>query len=798
MRALCLRYLRNDLRHHRGVTITLLAVLVLSAFLMASGTLVMERLSGSVGRLFEIARPPHLLQMHRGGYDPGALRAFAAEHPEIEDWLIEEMEGFDGQAIRWERPGSGERGDFSASMIDNLFVTRNDRFDLLLDRQDVAVRPADGEVYVPVAYEREFGLRVGDRLTVGLVGSGIEVRIAGFVRDAQMASSMSSATRFVVSQHDFDALGDAGGTPEIIVEYRLRDRSGIEGLQRAYEADPALPKNGQAVTEVMIRLVNMVSDGLVAAAFVFASLLLIAIALLNVRFVMRGTVEDEIHEIGAMRAIGLPHRTIMRLYLLRYGAMAFVACAVGGGLAGLTLGSLTSGIRENFAEAPVTAMTFLAPILALALLFLLTLGICARALRAVKRMDVVDALVRGTADPRRRAGRRVRRQRSVRRSALAPSHHTAINRRLALIDLRAERRQWALIPAVFLLTAVLLTLPINLLSTFESPHFVNNMGAPESDLRADVQFVPGAEGTVDEVRRKLQRSMESDHRITSVKAYAAVLAETPVEGEWESLRIEVGDYKDTSLAFLDGAAPRDGEIALSMLNSEKLGKRLGDWIALRREGVERWVRVSGVYQDVTSGGFTAKMQGEVSSGADRWVLFADVVDGTDPAEIAGQLDAAFPAASVIPMREYVRQTLSYVTDALRTASAVTLVLGLGSVTLVATLFLRLRIEKDRRKMGVLSAIGFSTTEIVRQLRMKMLIAVVSGIVLGVVLAATLGERLVGALISMTGLGVERLSFAPWPWLVYALIPVLLLTAGMAGALLLTRGLHGTDRSGWLR
>ena len=108
MTSLYLRFLRNDLRRNRGVTVTLLVVLVLGAFLMSSGALVMERLSGSVSRLFETAKPPHFLQMHKGDYDRAALERFAAGRPEIEAWQVEEMQGFDGQRMSWERPGMSE------------------------------------------------------------------------------------------------------------------------------------------------------------------------------------------------------------------------------------------------------------------------------------------------------------------------------------------------------------------------------------------------------------------------------------------------------------------------------------------------------------------------------------------------------------------------------------------------------------------------------------------------------------------------------------------------------------------
>ncbi|AXE39413.1 ABC transporter permease [Acidipropionibacterium virtanenii] len=795
---LYLRYIRNDLHRNRIVTLCLVAVLTLSAFLMAGGAIMMERLTGSVGQMFKVAKPPHFLQMHQGSLNRPALYAFYADHPEIEAWQVSEMIGFDGQQITWQRPGSDAGGDLSASLIDNLFVTQNKQFDHLLNADDDAIpHPAAGEIQAPVAYQRQFGLRTGDRLQVRTGPATTSFTITGFVRDAQMASSMASATRFLVSAADFRRLtASGGGIPESIVEYRLRDTSGISALQRAYEADLNLPKNGQAVTLVMIRLVNMVSDGLVAMAFVFASLLLIVIAMLNVRFLIRATLEDEIHEIATMRAIGLPARDISSLYLLRYTIMTLVACLVGGALAVPAVDAMAVSMRATFADPPLTWVSVAAPLVALALVFGIVISMCRATLRAVRRIDVVEALVHGG------TGSRSRRRRGVRASRLSDARPAHLWARLALADLRDERGQWVLLPVVFLLTTVLVTVPVNVLATFQSPRFVTYMGAPASDVRADIGST-GSEGSsqsgqsADSAHAALVSRLSADSRVSATRSYAQLLYQTPGEEGWETIRIEVGDYSATTMVFLSGTAPGPGQIALSTLNADKYGLSPGDTIPLRRDDRSRSLTVSGIYQDVTSGGYTAKMQGGVSSGADRWTVYIDALPGTDPVALARQYDAAVPSASVIPMREYVTQTFSYATDALRTASLVTLGLGLGASVLITALFLRLRLARSRTRLGALSAIGFSLRELRAQLWLKAAVAVAIGVAAGSLISATLAEPAVSALMSGLGTGITRLSLLPNPWISYLTYPLLLLAAGALATWITARAVRDEDRSRWL-
>ncbi|MEZ5085057.1 MAG: hypothetical protein R2722_01980 [Tessaracoccus sp.] len=140
-------------------------MLILSAFLIASGAMVMERLSGSVGRL-----PGHrqaaALPTDAQGRMTAALVGFAAGHPG--DRLLADRG--DGRIRRsgdlLQGPGTGERHDLAESMIDNLFVAQNADFDFLLDQNDDIPRPDGGEIYVPVASGQQFGIEGGRRPTL--------------------------------------------------------------------------------------------------------------------------------------------------------------------------------------------------------------------------------------------------------------------------------------------------------------------------------------------------------------------------------------------------------------------------------------------------------------------------------------------------------------------------------------------------------------------------------------------------------------------------------------------------------
>ena len=790
---MAMRYALGDLRRNKGVNIALAVLILLSAFLMVTGGMVMERLVGSMNQLFEAGKPPHFLQMHTGDYSADSLDRFAGQHPEIADRVVVRMLDYDSAALTWSRPSAGISGDMSGSLVENLFVTQNPRFDFLLDENSQVAHPETGTVYVPVAYQQRFGLQAGDVLGIRTTSGVRSLQIAGFVRDPQMASSMSTATRFLVSDADFAALSEAGGgSPEIIAEYRLVDPGQAQAFQTAYAADPGLPKNGPAVTFVMIQMINAISDGIVAVVLVLASLLLIAIALLSLRFVIRGTLEDEVHQIGAMKAIGLPDATISGLFLVKYRLMTAVSCLLGGAAAVGATFLLTQTIQVNYARAPIGGMSLVVPVVALLVVYATVMGLCRGVLRGVGRAQVVNALVHGSMLGDTAMVRRSRKlARRAHRVSLDRLKGRGMNWWLVLLDLRTQAASWVLIPVVFFLATVQVTLPLNLLTTFESPQFITYLGAPEYDLRIDVKGE-----NADAEREAMLAAMSEDSRLRDGIVYANVIRQVQGPDGWETMRLEAGDYSGSTVEFLEGTGPRSGEVALSVLNARKLGVRPGQPISMQADGQPVTLTVSGVYQDATSGGYTAKLGGKVTSGAVSYIFYADVGPGVDVDAVASDYAQRFPSSTVFPMARYASQTLSYVTGALRGAALVSCVMGIGVATLITVLFLRLRLTRDRRQHGVLSALGFSGRELAAQLLAKTLLCVVAGALAGVLFTVTAGERLAGAAISAAGMGITQLAFVPSP-LVWVLCPLVLVACGGAVALLMSRVLLRADKSSWL-
>lgn len=261
------KMLVKEFSKNKIVNVVLLLFIVMSAFLISSGTMVVIQLVNSLDAIFEVAKPPHFLQMHSGEMNQETVDQFSRKVAYVDAQETVEMLNIEASNI-WFQCKEGNHWNAVSlldNMMDNGFVVQNKSFDYLVDLNNQIVHLTDGEIGVPVSYMDTYELSIGDKVTIRDGSFKQEFKIVCFVRDAQMASSMASSIRFLVSKSDHEALKKSTGSSEYIIEYRFKNESDANQFQKLYQAqNPAMPNNGPAITYPLIKLLNGISGGLLA------------------------------------------------------------------------------------------------------------------------------------------------------------------------------------------------------------------------------------------------------------------------------------------------------------------------------------------------------------------------------------------------------------------------------------------------------------------------------------------------------------------------------------------------------
>jgi len=731
----------------------------------------------SISALYETAQPPHFLQMHKGEIDEQQIDRFMAENELVTDNQTVTMIGIFGENLTVVGAGAGtdEKASYSLSdlRLDIGLVKQNATKDLLLDSHHKKVVLNAGEIGMPVILKGMYEMNIGDRVILTANGIRKEFVIKEFVLDAQMNSTMASSTRVLLNDADFDELHGKVGEFEYLIEAYLHDKSNASAFQTAYE-NSGLPINGQAVTYTIIFLLSALTDIVTVFVLILASLLLIIVAFICVKFTIMAALEEEVREIGTMKAIGLPFADIRDLYLNKYRVLALIGVISGYILTLLSSNVITRHISTTFGEVSLSPLAIILSILVAGLVYLLIKHYCRKTLKKIKKLSVVDALI---------SGKGFEKNTGAIKDGLHKSKRLPVNWLVGTREVFHKFKNWIVVFAIMLIAAMMIMVPVNLLNTFEAPEFITYMGSSLEDILIEVENGANLETNYDHVKRLL----DGDDAIANYHEYRTVRAQTPdAAGNLMNIDIDAGTYAGNELQYLTGQAPQgDNELAISLINAEELGIEAGITIELffndheyvdRDYGQAQQFIVSGVYQDVTSGGKTAKSKNDfMGLAAHEYSFSVDLKESADAKNKADEWARTLgTGVTVDPMAEFIDQTLGGVSRQLRTIVGAVGIMGACLAILITVLFLKLRLAKDLSEIAVLKAIGFSVQDLNQQYLIKIGLAALLGILAGTAATDLLGEKIVNAATGMAGLGIKRVDLITNPVMSYIVFPLLLI------------------------
>ncbi len=748
------RAIRNDVLSSKAITLTTMLFVAAAAMLVALAAILIVNLSGAIDTLMMRAKTPHFMQMHVGALDRERLTAFAGQNQAVATFQVIEFLNIDNTQIVF------AGGSLAGSVQDNGVSVQSEQFDYLLDLDGNIIQVSDGEIYVPIAYMQDGAARVGDTLTV----AGKAFTIAGPLRDSQMQPLLSSSKRFLVSPNDFAEI-KAFGSVEYLIEFRLQDLATLGAFETAYTA-AGLEANGPTVTYPLFRMLNGLSDGLMIAVILLVSVLVIGIAFLCIRFTLLAKIEEDYREIGVMKAIGLRVSDIKKIYLAKYTAMAGVGSLLGFGLSLLFRDALLANIILYMGESGNASLGPLLGSLGVLLVFLAILAYVNSMLNSFRKISPAQAIRFGISPQKSSGGKHFR---------LSVNRLLGTNVFLGIKDVLARKKIYATMLAVLVLAAFIINVPQNLYNTISAKSFITYMGVGNSDLRIDIQQTDNISGKAADIAAAMANDNDiARFVVLTTKTFSARLD----DGSVARIKVELGDHAIFPLTYAKGRAPvKEDEIALSVLHANEMGKTVGDILPVQIAGQERNLTVSGIYSDVTNGGKTAKAA-FADDGADTMWSVINVQLST-PAlldqKIADYADR-FEFAKVSGMDGYVAQIYGSTISAIGKAAYTADVVALSITALITLLFMRMLVAKDRYAIAVMKSFGFTNADIKAQYVARSVFVLLVGILLGAVLANTVGEALVGA--GIASFGAASFKFVINPFFAYVISPLLMVAVAL--------------------
>ncbi len=745
------KILKRDFFRNKVTTIAVFVFVVLSALLMASGTNMFIDLSNSLDYLFERASVPHFVQYHAGSINQKQIDEWSEDNPYVKSQQTGEMINIDGSKIYINSNVSE-----SDTVMDLGFVKQNRSFDYLLNLDNEIIKVNEGEIAVPIHYMQSKELSIGDKLVIKDDSIELNFTITHFVRDVQMNPSVVSSKRFVISAVDLEKLKNGIGETEYLISFRLTDKADLNKFSNQY-SNSDLPKKGPAIDYQILVIFNSLTDGIIAAVIILISLLLNVIALLCLRFVILLTIEEDYKEIGVMKAIGITPPDIKRIYMSKYYTIALSA-SLTGYLASLFINNIFSkNIMLYIGTAPKSILMSTLPFLTAFVVGLIIVIFCIIILRRLNKISPVEAIRMGNTGGSYSNNGKL---------ALYKNNLLSTNIFLGIRDVVLRFKLYAILFFVFILATFIIIVPLNLLNTIQSEDFVTYMGLGQSDIIMDLR----QSGQIVEQFEEIKTYLESD---PDVKGYSPLVTSTydiiNTDDLPESIYIETGDFSVFPIDYIQGTAPiLANEIALSYLSANELEKQVGDEVELIINKEICSMLVTGVYQDVTNGGRTAKANIVPNYETASWFnIYVDVEK--DTSEKIQEYELIFDDVKIIGQKGYLEQTFGNTIQQLRLLTITAIIIAILVTVLITSLFLKMLITRDRSQIAIKKSIGIPIKDIKIEYITKSLIVLNLGIIIGTLISNTLGQMLFSVVLSM--MGAPEFEFIINPFEAYIISPI---------------------------
>lgn len=745
------KLIRNDMKKSRIITTTIALFILLAATLTSLAAILSVSLFTSMNGMMENAKTSHFLQMHAGELDMQQLTAFTAKQENIEDFQVLSFLNIEGAEIL-----VGEN-TLAGSVQDNGLSVQSERFDFLLGMDGKILRPADGEIYVPLYYMKSGQASIGDRVVV----HGVHFTVAGFLRDSQMNASMISSKRFLINKADFEQVRKFGKL-EHLIEYRLTDPTAVSALEAAY-LSARLPANGPpAITYSLFKVANAIDDGIMIAVLILMSILVIIVSFLCIRFTLVAKIAEDYREIGVLKAIGLCTGSIKKLYTAKYGTIAGIACITGFVLSLFVKEPFLTNIRLYMGASGDAGSGIIFALLATVFIFFVVVLYVRGVLRRFKQISPAEAI---------RFGAPQEKSKVVRGFRLSSNRVLPPNIFLGLKDVMLQKKLYFTMLLVLVISSFLMIVPQNIYNTISQRSFMTYMGIGECDLRIDMQQTDH----ISEKTAKLADFMAQDPAIEKYTILTSYLFDMPMaDGSVGKLKVELGDHAVFPIEYASGSAPQSrSEIAVSAFVAADLEVTLNNTITLNVDGQEEKLTVCGIYSDITNGGKTAKAMFHTDNANILWsVIPAKLQSGLDVDKIIAAYKEHFSYAKVSDIDEYIYQTFGGITGAVQKGSYAAIVAAALLMVLVTLLFMKILLAKDRYSIAVLKSLGFKTADLHVQYLARSFTVLFIGIVIGTAFANTLGELVGAGLIS--SFGASTFHFTVNPVFAYLCSPILML------------------------
>ncbi len=224
-------------------------------------------------------------------------------------------------------------------------------------------------------------------------------------------------------------------------------------------------------------------------------------------------------------------------------------------------------------------------------------------------------------------------------------------------------------------------------------------------------------------------------------------------------------FTDTSTivggSVLDGRWPKySNEVMLATNTANRLDATVGDVITVKNNMAEESYIVCGISQTMNNMGLMAFMTmdglSKIVTLPSSMNICLNLKEGATFADFEKEFKEIYPEVTLSDYHEAAHQTVGLITSSMKAFAYFITLITILIVAFVESLIVRTNINKQWRNLGVSKALGFTSRQLIFQVMISNLPAILIGVGMGLILSPVLGNKLI--MFSLTIFGFRKVCF----------------------------------------
>lgn len=618
----------------------------------------------------------------------------------------------------------------------------------------------DRDIYVSNLFKTGGGYKLGDELIINFRGKDYQFRIAGFTEDIFLGSNNVGVIGFHLPQSTYQRLYQElqeYNVDGIMLKIRMEDSSQAESMLSDFKKDGfsksqsvfAADSWDTSISKVKIARTSTADIG--GSIITSFSLIIALVSLLVIRFRINTSVEDNITDIGALKAIGYTSGQIMAAFILQFLEIAFCGAGIGIAASYAVVAPLAGMFSAQTGIIWKQGFDLTASLSSLALLLLLVFVVAALSARRIRKLHPITALREGITTH------------SFKRNycSLAKgkgSLSILLAMKYLLHNVKQNIMISVIIAAVSFASVFGIVMYYNIAANDEA--FIDMMGVEMSSIMASLDTKVDADELCKEIG-----GLEGVRKVIKYN-YGSVTI-----GDEDCSSYIADDFSklDNNMAY-EGRDPiYDNEVSISGFVAEKYNKKVGDTITLKMNGNSSQYLISGLIQTSNNMGMGINI---TAAGTRRMcpefkydTINIYLKEGVDTEAFDRDLNRKFADKLVLTtnMEKLKSSQIGVYASIVTIFNTIILMITLLLVVMILYLIIKAMIIRRKKEFGIQKAIGYTTFQLMTQTTISYIPIIIIGSLAGSILGSIYMNPMLSAL--FRGIGVMKVDFeVPVLWI----------------------------------